>query len=80
MKSVYEEMLAYFKSASKATLKEDLQFLDSQEKTDVLASDYVNLLTKKLEEVPVMKRGVKKNIECPADSNNYLAEELYLAA
>lgn len=81
MKQVYEEMLSYFKNATKADLKEDLMFLDSLEKTDVFAHDYVNLLNRKIEATPTLRGGLKQNIECSVDSNNYkIAEELYLAA
>lgn len=81
MKKVYEEMLTYFKNATEADLKDDLMFLDSLEKTDVLAHDYVNLLNRKIEANPTLRGGLKQNIECSVDCNNFIiAEELYLAA
>lgn len=81
MKKVYEEMLSYFDNASKADLKDDMMFLDSLVKTDVFTHDYVNLLNRKIEAAPTLRGGLKHNIECSVDSNDYhIAEELYLAA
>ncbi|MCQ2191425.1 MAG: hypothetical protein MJZ23_01000 [Paludibacteraceae bacterium] len=76
MRKVYEEMLSYFENASDADLKEDLLFLESQEKTDVLVSDYVDQLKRKIETTCF-----KKSIECHIDCDKYsVSEEFYLAA
>ncbi len=49
MEKVYEELIKYFNKATDKNKEEDLIFLKSLEKTDVLISDYVNQLHSRLE-------------------------------
>ena len=82
MEKVYEELIKYFKKATDKDKEEDLIFLKSLEKTDVLISDYVIQLHSRLESMGIVNLHTQHtNISMPdVNLSQKINKDLALAA
>jgi len=82
MEKVYEELIKYFKKATDKDKEEDLIFLKSLEKTDVLISDYVIQLHSRLESMGIVNLHTQyTNISMPdVNLSQKINKDLALAA